>query len=243
MKPSPSISSLFLTHLVIIPDGNRRWARLHNLTPWRGHRKGIERFEEIANELLLKYEIPYTTFWAASRDNLVKRSTQEVRFLYRLFATNFRRLAKDKQIHKNKIRVRVLGFWPEIVPKFLVNAIEEVTRVTSPYKKRSLTFLLGYDGIEEMVRAIKKIIQEGISQDEIKYETVKQHLLTSSLPPVDYIIRTGTDNDPHNSAGFMMWHTVYSQFYFTQTFWPDFTKEELRKALEEFKRRERRLGG
>ncbi len=226
-----------LKHLAIIPDGNRRWAKKHHLLSWHGHKRGAERIKEIIKEAS-QLNISYLTFWIASKDNLKKRDKLEVNFLYKLFADSFKQLTNSKHIHKNKVRVRILGEWRQIVPKRLNRTICGLMEKTKTYDKFNLTFLLAYDGIEEMTQALRNLIKKQPS--EINYEIIKKSLLTSELPPVDLMIRTG--GEPHNSAGFMMWHTAYSQYYFTPTYFPDFDKKELNKAVSDYFKRERRYG-
>ena len=105
-----------------------------------------------------------------------------------------------------------------------------------------MNILIGYNGTDEMLDAIKNIIRVKTNVENITEETVKKHLWANETPPVDLIIRTGLERDQHNSAGFMMWDTAYSQYYFTKTMWPDFTPEEFRKAIEKFLQTERRGG-
>jgi len=226
-----------LKHLAIIPDGNRRWAKKHHLSSWHGHKKGAGRFKEIIKEAA-QLDISYLTFWIASKDNLKRRDKIEVGFLYKLFNDSFKQLANNKFIHKNQVRIRILGEWRQIVPKMLNKTICELMEKTKIYSKFNLTFLLAYDGIEEMTQALRSLIKKQLP--EINYETIKKSLLTSKLPPVDLIIRTG--GEPHNSAGFMMWHTAYSQYYFTPTYFPDFGRKELDKAITNYFKRERRYG-
>ena len=101
-----------------------------------------------------------------------------------------------------------------------------------------------YDGREEMIEAIRKIVKKSKAEPNIKItpELIKENLFTKDLPLVDFLIRTGVEGDPHNSAGFMMWDTSYSQLYFTETTWPDFKEKKLIEALRDYERRERRLG-
>jgi len=230
-------SSNKLKHLVIIPDGNRRWAKKHHFPSWHGHKRGAKRIKEIIEEVN-QLNIPYLTFWIASKDNLEKRNRLEVNFLYKLFTNSFKQLTNSKSIHKNRVRVRILGEWRQVVPKALNKTICELIERTKTYNKFNLAFLLAYDGIGEMMQAFKDLIKQ--QSPEINYEIVKKSLLTSELPPVDLIIRTG--GEPHNSAGFMMWHTAYSQYYFTSTYFPDFDKKELKKAINNYSKRERRYG-
>lgn len=226
-------------HVACIPDANRRWARARGLPPWEGHREGIKRLEEVLEEAH-NLEIPYFTFWGTSYDNIIKRSKKEVEFLFHLFEKVLTDLLKNKRVHKEKVRIRVLGFWEEMFPEKLKQLINKVIRATKDYNHYHLTILLAYNGDKEILRALNKIIHHNPSLKRITPGVLKQNLFTKDLPPVDYVIRTG--GEPHNSAGFMMWDTADSQYYFTETCWPDFGKEEFRKAIEEFGKRGRRYG-
>lgn len=228
------------THVAVIPDGNRRWARARGLHPWEGHRIGFQkRFFEVAEEAF-KLGIPRLTFWAASEGNLLERSGMEVKFLVKIL----KKALSDKSFHeiaeKNKIRVRCLGRWNEILKDAgLEKAVRELEDKTKNYHENRLTVLFGYDGKIEMMEAINKLKAQSEKQ-KINEENIKNSLWTGDLPPVDLVIRTG--GEPHWSAGFMMWHCADSQFYFTEKLWPDFGKSEFQKALADFAGRERRFG-
>lgn len=231
-----------LSHIAIIPDGNRRWAERKGVPLNEGHRIGVETTQKIF-EKALELKIPYLTFWAASYDNLIKRSGEEVNFLIQLINEEFQRLMDDAKIHKNEVKVRILGRFKEILPAKTLKIIERLIEKTENYSLFSLTFLLAYNGTDEMVEAIRRVSQAfKKSTLKITDEIIKNFLWTKDLPPVDLIIRTGCEEDPHNSAGFMMWHTAYSQYYFTQTLYPDFTPEEFEKVVIDFLKRGRRLG-
>ena len=227
-----------LQHLALIPDGNRRWARLHGFVPWKGHGKGAERFFEIA-ESAFDAGVLYVTLWAASVDNLTKRSGVEVKFLCSILRRELESKGTIARFMDNGIRLRFVGEWKKLVKDDkLIAAIEKRQEDTKQFTRRNLTVLFGYDGKREMIDAIKKL--RGSVDTLIDYDTVKKSLWTSVLPPVDLVIRTG--GEPHWSAGFMMWHTADSQFYFTEKLWPDFDAKELQKALADYARRERRFG-
>ena len=229
-------------HVAVIPDGNRRWARKKGLKAWIGHRVGVKAFEKIL-EKSRELKIPYFTFWGGSWDNLTKRSKIEINFLFKVYTEQFKRVADDKRIHQNKVKINVLGRWKEIFPKETQEAIEKALEVTKNYNNFFLTFLLAYDGTDEMLDCVQKIAK--ISQDKkikISKNLIKENLWTKDLPPVDLIIRTGCESDPHNSAGFMMWDTIYSQLYFTQTLFPAFSPKEFEQIIEDYSKRERRLG-
>jgi len=231
-----------IKHIAIIPDGNRRWARERGVPLNEGHRIGAQTTQKIF-EKTLELKIPYLTFWAASYDNLIKRSKEEVKFLITLINAEFQKLLDDARVHKNEVKVRILGRFQEVLPEKTLRIIEKLMKKTENYEIFSLTFLLAYNGTDEMLAAIKRIAKEvKISTIKITGELIKSFLWTKDLPPVDLVIRTGCQDDPHNSAGFMMWHTAYSQYYFTKTLYPDFTSEEFEKAIKDFEKRKKRLG-
>ena len=229
-------------HVAVIPDGNRRWARKRGFQPWIGHREGVKSLEKIL-EKARELKIRYFTFWGGSWDNLTKRSKIEVNFLFKIFERQFKRILKDKKIHQNQVKVQVFGRWQEILPKSCQEAIKKAIDSTKNYNQYYLTFLLAYDGRDEMIDCLKKIVKLP-KEKEIKFspEIIKQNLWTKDLPPVDLVIRAGGESDPHNSAGFMMWDTVYSQLYFTKTFFPAFESKEFEKIIENYSKRERRKG-
>jgi undecaprenyl diphosphate synthase len=224
-------------HIAIIPDGNRRWAKFHGLKAYQGHEKGMdETLERILREAR-RSDISYITAWAASRDNVLKRSATEVKFLYKLFEEKFNKYLSDKEIHENRVNIRVIGEWNEFFPDSLKKAILNLQKATEKYSNIFLTILMAYDGKREMAAAFSKAQNEPQSSGNIN---PKKYLWTGHLPPVDLVIRTG--GNPHWSAGFLMWHTADSEFYFTETLWPDFSIKEFRKAVGEYEKRPRNLG-
>jgi len=229
-------------HVVVIPDGNRRWARKRGLLPWQGHIEGSKTLEKILKKTW-ELKIPYFTFWGMSADNVLKRPKKEVEVLFSIFKRQFKKLAKSKEIQKEGVKINVFGFWKKLFPQNVKEAIESAIKSTKKNQKFFLTFLLAYNGTIEMLEAIKKIVKKSKEKEiEITEKLLLENLWTGSLPPVDLVIRTGCEGDPHNSAGFMMWHTAYSQLYFTNTFFPDFSVEEFEMAIKNFKKIERRFG-
>lgn len=227
-------------HVAVIPDGNRRWARRKGLHPWLGHQAGTRALEKIL-EKSQELKIPYFTFWGGSWDNLTKRSKIEVNFLFKIYTERMKRMLRDKKIHQNKVRINVLGRWQEILPKETQKEIEKAIEATKNYNRYFLTFLLAYDGKNEMIDCIQKITKLNPKR-KITPKLIKENLWTRDLPPVDLVIRTGCEDDPHNSAGFMMWDTAYSQLYFTQTLFPAFEPKEFEEIIEDFIHRQRRFG-
>lgn len=231
------------THIAIIPDGNRRWAKQKGLASFFGHRQGAQQFEETLLAALDE-DVKYITVWGCSIDNVTKRDSKEVAFLFTLFERHFKKLLKSKVVHGRGVRVRFLGVWKKYFPESCQQVMREVEEATKKYENYNLTFLLAYSGVEEMTQAVAKIANKKIKQPElvITPETIKTFLYTKDLPAVDLVIRTGSENDPHFSSGFMMLDVADSQLYFTKILWPDFGKDELRSALVHFAGTERRKG-
>jgi len=233
-----------LKHVAIIPDGNRRWARAQGFKQvWKGHEKGAKRLEEI---LKAAYDLKLAclTLWVGSFDNLTKRSPSEVKVLFKIYKEGFEKLLKEPKIHEEKVRVNILGRWQEILSSEVKEVAQKLIESTKNYSRFFLTFLLAYNGTDEMQECIRKIATLSRKQKNLKItpELIKENLWTKDLPPVDLIIRTGCENDPHLSAGFMMWDSAYSQLHFTKTLFPDFGAQEFKKIIESYFRRERRFG-
>lgn len=228
-----------LKHVAIIPDGNRRWAKTKGFATMIGHEKGADAFEKIL-ETAIELKIPYITLWGLSLDNVFKRSKIEINYIYNIIENQFSRMSVDDRIHKNKVRVEVIGRYKDCFPKKTQKVIEEVVEKTKDYDRFILTFLLAYNGTDEMVDCIKQIQKKGVKT--INEKTIKDNLWTKDLPPVDLIIRTGTDNDPHLSAGFMMWDSAYAQLHFTKTYFPAFNQKEFEKIVFNYLERQRRKG-
>lgn len=225
-------------HVAIIPDGNRRWAKKRNLATFLGHEKGSDTSEKII-EKALEMKIPYLTIWGSSLDNILKRSKSEVNYLFKIFEKEFNKLADNEKVHKNKVKVEVIGKWREYFPESTKKAIENAIKKTKNYDKYLVTFLMAYNGTDEMIDCIKKIKEK---RGDVNEKTIIENLWTKDLPPVDLLIRTGCENDPHLSAGFMMWHTAYSQLYFTNKYFPDFKEKQFEEAIKDYSERERRGG-
>lgn len=225
-------------HVALIPDGNRRWAKARGLQPWLGHRGGVVRFEE-AVEAAFASGVGFLTFWAASLDNLRKRSKREIAFLVMLLKHELGKNDFVKKLQAKEIRFRFIGQWRSFLRDNGLNSrVEALEKRTAEFSRRQLTILFAYDGIQETLDAIRRLIKE--KPLPVDYAALKARLWTGGLPPVDLVIRTG--GEPHWSAGFMMWLTANSQFYFTKRLWPEFGAKELKRALEDYASRQRRFG-
>ncbi len=226
-------------HIALIPDGNRRWARKRGLSSFFGHRRGAKTAEEIM-DAAMDLGVEYITLWGCSVDNLTKRDAREVKFLIKIFEDHFRKLAKDKRVYKNEVRIEILGEWRKFFSKDGVAVMADLIDRTKKHSKCHMTFLMAYSGVDEMIGAIRRIATSHDGKFPIDVDTVKRNLLTRDLPAVDLVVRTG--GEPHWSSGFMMCDVRDAQLYFTKTLWPAFSVKELRSAIDAYSNTERRLG-
>lgn len=227
------------SHIAIIPDGNRHWARERGLKPWDGHEEGAKNTEKIVREAL-RMGVRCISFWGSSLENLNKRPLRERQALFNIYERYFTKLISSKDVRENKARINIIGRWREKFPTKLRKILEKGMEKTRKHNDRFLNFFLAYNGDDEMIEAIKSIIKSKISAGKVTAETIKKNLLTRDLPPVDLLIRTG--GEPHLSVGFMMWDIANVQMYFPEKYYPDFDEREFQKAIEEYQRRERRHG-
>ena len=227
-------------HVAVIPDGNRRWARVRGLKPWEGHEEGAKNLERVLRTAF-DLGIKHLTFWGSSVDNLKKRPFREKKALLDIYKRYFKKLIDSEDIHKNRVKINVVGRWEEQFPDSLKKIIKECIERTKDYKDYFLNFLLAYSGDDDMVEAVKSVVKKCKSKAKVTAGVLKENLMTRDLPPVDLLIRTG--GEPHMSAGFMMWDIANAQLYFTEMKWPDFNGDELQKAIKDFSLRGRRFGG
>ena len=221
-------------HIGIMIDGNRRWAKEKKLPAFLGHKKGIERVVEIIDYAAGK-GIKVLTLYGFSTENW-SRSKKEVDYLMDLFT----KFARKYVYHfkKKGIQFRHIGGL-EKLPKSLQKEIKEAQKLTKNNKKMVLNIALNYGGRDEMVRAIKKIIQKKISSESINEKVVMDHLDTKGLPDADFIIRTSGEMRLSN---FLPFQGTYAELYFPKICWPDFTKKQFDLAIREFQKRRRRFG-
>ena len=221
-------------HIGIMIDGNRRWAKEKKLPAFLGHKKGIERVVEIIDYAAGK-GIKVLTLYGFSTENW-SRSKKEVDYLMDLFT----KFARKYVYHfkKKGIQFRHIGGL-EKLPKSLQKEIKEAQRLTKDNKKMVLNIALNYGGRDEIIRAIKKIIQKKISSENINEKVVMDYLDTKGLPDTDFIIRTSGEMRLSN---FLPFQGTYAELYFPKICWPDFTKKQFDLAIEEFQRRHRRFG-
>ena len=226
-------------HIAVIMDGNGRWAKKRFMPRGFGHKAGADALEqalEDADELGIKY----LTVYAFSTENW-KRSVEEVTGLMNLFR-KFLESAIPKS-NKNNVRVRVLGERSKLAPD-MIKAIENLEESTKNNTGLQFNVALNYGGRDEIARAIKKIAEEvkdgKLSPEDITEEVISSHLDTWEIPDPDLLIRTSGEERISN---FLPWQLAYSEFYFTDTLWPDFNRNSFIEAIRHYTKRDRRYGG
>ena len=221
-----------LKHIAIIMDGNRRWAKERNLPSMVGHKKGVEALKATMRAFD-DFGIKYLTVYAFSTENW-NRKPEEVNFLMDLLAQTLKN--ELKEMNENNVVISFIGDITKLsdkLQKILANAVETTKNNTGV----NLQIAFNYGSRDEIVHAVKSIINEGIN--EVTEETISKHLYTSDIPDPDLLIRTGGEMRISN---YLLWQIAYSEFIVIPEFWPEFNKEKLADCVLEYKRRNRRFG-
>ncbi len=222
--------------IAIIPDGNRRWARTHRLSVLNGYDKGVKKFISFS-EWCMQYGINNIVVWAFSTENF-DRKNNEKNTLFSLYS----RVANDrsiiKRLHRNRTRFRVVGDTARL-PASLKRSLARLENETKCYKERVINMLIGYGGKADIIHAVKKAVRNLNSAAMVSEEAIQRYLLSNAVPEIDFVIRTSGEK---RLSGFMPWQTEYSELYFSKRLWPDFTRDDLRNALADYRRRQRRFG-
>lgn len=222
-------------HVAIIMDGNGRWAIQRGLPRLAGHRAGTENLRRIITASV-EFGIKYLTIYAFSTENW-GRPPEEVQGLMRILEDVI-----DKELgelHKEGVQLRHIGRLERLDPKIQEKVLYAID-LTKNNNRLVLNVAFNYGGRDEIIYAIQRMIRDGIRAEEVNAETVSRYLFTAGVPDPDLIIRTSGELRVSN---FLIWQAAYSEWYITQTYWPDFDKEEYRKALEAYAQRDRRYGG
>jgi undecaprenyl diphosphate synthase len=231
MSEEATSKSMIPRHVAFIMDGNRRWAKKHNLPTEAGHKAGYDRFKEVV-DYAFSLGVEYVTVYAFSTENW-KRTESEVSGIMSLA-----RYVANNEISKyaeRNIRVNIIGHKTDL-PLDLQKKIEEVESDTSGDDGGTINIAFSYGGRAEIVDAVNAAINEGLAITE---ETIENHLYTKGQPNPELIIRTG--GSPRLS-NFLMWQSVYSEIYLSDTLWPDFDGKELDKALDFYTKINRNFG-
>ncbi len=225
-------------HLAIIMDGNGRWAEQRHLPRILGHRKGVETVQAIVGDCL-DLGVSYLTLFAFSSENW-GRPQEEVEALMNLLGTFLKK--ELSQIHEQGIRLMAVGEL-ERLPKSIGKILKDSIRRTAENQRMVLNLALSYGSRNELTRAVQVLGREvadgRMRADEITEEDIGAALDTRGIPDPDLLIRTSGEMRISN---FLLWQVAYSELYFTEALWPDFTRDHLMQALEEYNRRQRRFG-
>ena len=222
-------------HVAIIMDGNGRWAIQRGLPRLAGHRAGTENLRQIISSSV-EFGIKYLTIYAFSTENWT-RPKEEIEGLMRILTDVIDR--ELGELHRQGVQLRHIGRLEHLGPrvrKKILDAIE----LTKDNSRLILCIAFNYGGRDEIVHAIRNIIDEGIKAEAVTTDLISRHLFTATIPDPDLVIRTSGEMRISN---FMIWQSAYAEWYVTPTLWPDFDKEEYRKALIVFGNRDRRYGG
>ncbi len=224
-------------HIAIIVDGNRRWARKRGLPDISGHKYVADKILEPLIYHCIELKIPYITFWTFSTENW-KRGEKFTSALFRVLRHGLQK--SIDQYDQAGIRLNTIGDLSKL-PKDLVKSIEQWKKKSEKNKKIMVTIALNYGGRDEIVRAVNKFLKDPVlCKDPVFTEKeLENYLDTAGMPDPDLIIRTGGSQ---RLSGFMLWQSEYAEFYFTDLLMPEFTVNQLDKAIKEFGQRKRRFG-
>ena len=215
-------------------DGNGRWARQRGLPRLEGHRAGVERIQALL-ETLTSFGVRFATIYACSTENW-GRPQDEVNGLMHIFSDAVEE--QSRALHERNVRIVHVGKTNNLPPE-LRDAIENAQSLTRDNMGITLNVAFDYGGRDEILRAVRRIMRDGLAPEQVDEATFCRYLFTSHCPDPDLIIRTGGEQRISN---FLLWQSAYSEFYHTCTLWPDLQPAELEQALESYRSRQRRYG-
>ena len=224
-----------IKHVAIIMDGNGRWARLKGLPRIKGHREGVKRVNEIV-EVSIEKKLKALTFYTFSMENW-QRPKVEVNALMRLLSSYLK--SEMKRLVDKNVVFRAIGDIKKL-PDGVQKLIRDFEKSSKNNTGLLLTSALSYSGREEIVNAVKNMLNNKVRPEKVDEKMLESYLYTAGIPDPDLIIRTSGEMRLSN---FLLWQSAYAEFYFTNTLWPDFGREEFISAIKEYQGRERRFGG
>ena len=219
-------------HIAIIMDGNGRWAAERGKERSFGHQAGVDAVRCITSECT-RLGVKFLTLYTFSTENW-NRPSDEISALMGLVLTSL----EDEIFMKNNVRFRVIGDMKRL-PDDVQKKLQETEEHTANNDKMTMVVALSYSSRWEITEAVKQIVNDGIRAEDITEETISQHLCTNFMPDPDLLIRTGGELRISN---YLLWQCAYSEFYFCDTYWPDFNEEELHQAIINYQNRQRRFG-
>jgi undecaprenyl diphosphate synthase len=223
-----------IRHVAIIMDGNGRWAKMRGLPRIEGHRNGVKKVNEII-DAAIEANLKAVTFYTFSMENW-SRPAAEINALMRFLSTYIK--SEMNRLHEQNIVFRAIGKLDKL-PAGVQTLLADFEGLTRNNTGLIVTTALSYGGREEIVNAVKKITEKGISAEDIDDSVVESNLYTVGIPDPDMIIRTSGEMRLSN---FLLWQSAYAEFYFTDILWPDFGRDQFMSAIREFQGRDRRFG-
>ena len=226
-------------HVGLIIDGNRRWAKSRNLEVNFGHLVG---YENLKKRLFDFFEagIHYLSLYILSLENLRKRSAEELEYIYKIMIKAVDTVVNESIVKDDKVKFDIVGRL-SLLPPTAKEKIQQLINFTKDHDQNFINLCIMYDGHEEIVDAVKKIVNDGIKPEKIDAKLIKDYLYTRNFPALDYIIRTGKD-DGARISGFLLWDSSYAEFKFRNDLWPDYNKEMVIQDLLDYTKRSRRMG-
>lgn len=221
-------------HIAAIMDGNGRWAKKRGLPRIAGHKEGAESVRAVL-KACAEIGVKYLTLYAFSTENW-SRPAEEVGFLMNLFSMTI-----DREINglmKNEVKLNFLGRLSKFSPE-LLDKMQKAMDKTKNNKRITLNIMVNYGARAELVDAFLQMTNEQMTNDQITEETISNHLYTAGMPDPDLLIRTAGEMRVSN---YLLWQIAYAEIYVTEKCWPDFRKEELLKAIEDYQKRTRKFG-
>jgi undecaprenyl diphosphate synthase len=221
-------------HVAIIMDGNGRWALQRGLPRLAGHKAGTENLRRVIRSTV-EFGVKYLTIYAFSTENW-GRPPEEVKGLMYILEDVINR--ELNELRKEGVQLRHIGRLERLAPSLQEKVLDAID-ATKHNDRLILNIAFNYGGRDEIVQAIQRMMKDGVPPEKVTDELVSQYLYTVGVPDPDLIIRTSGELRVSN---FLIWQAAYSEWYITPTYWPDFDKEEYRRALEDFSHRDRRFG-
>ena len=234
-KNDKSLPENVPAHVAIIMDGNGRWAKQRGLPRQAGHKAGTENLRRVI-EACVEFGIRTLTIYAFSTENW-RRPAEEVSGLMMIFEEVIDR--ELGELNRNGVQLRHIGKLEGLKPAF-ADKVRQAVKLTSGNNRLVLNVAFNYGGRAEIVEAVRAIVAKGTPPEAVTEELIANHLYTAGQSDPDLIIRTSGEVRVSN---FLIWQGAYSEYYIAPVYWPDFDKEQLRLALEEFVKRHRRFGG
>ncbi len=219
-------------HIAVIMDGNGRWAQSRGLPRVAGHYEGVKRAEELVQHCI-EVGVEYLTLFTFSTENW-KRPKEEVQTLFELFESYMK--SKQEEFIQRGMSIRFIGRRDRL-PRGLVKLMERIEESTKHLSTIKVCLAVDYGGRDDILRAVNRALKMG--SKELDEESFSSLLDTSGIPDPDLLIRTAGEKRISN---FLLWNLAYTELYFTDVYWPDFTKEEFLKALEDYSKRRRKFG-